>query len=162
MTTSTLLATLVYLSALLRLNKSYSTLKEVTSQVFNKASLQFWYPDETTDDFLYSSNAGFESGLSLQIEIADDIETMRNRIIAEYKSYNKNINISSIEAKILLIPLVSSRHFRTPILPYYFFEFIMDDDIEYRAGGDLGENAEGVDKVNKESSLAAADRTLRR
>jgi hypothetical protein len=111
---------------LLKLDNAYSILKEVISQVFNKTSLQFWYPDETTDDFLYSSNAGVESGLSIQIGVADDINTMRNRIIDEYKSYTKKVNISSIDTGNLFLPLVSSRHFRTPVLPYYFFEFIAE------------------------------------
>jgi hypothetical protein len=120
MRTSVLLPTLLYWATWLNLPHAYDEIKDVMKSVFKNTSFQIWYPDDTTDTFLYSENAGYMSGINIQIEIPDTIEEMRGRLMKEHEEKLNRIHISAIENGYITLPLIASRHFRTPTLPIYF------------------------------------------
>jgi hypothetical protein len=128
---STLLANLLYWISLLDLKQSYSTLKYVMTNIFKKTSLQIWYPDEITDAHLYIANAGLYSGISVvNIKVEDNINDMREYILNETNLYLDKSEISSMDNHFYILPLISSRHFKTPILPAYFYTTIIRDIAE--------------------------------
>jgi hypothetical protein len=94
---------------------------------FGKCDLQVWYPCASTDDYLYVSNAGYESGNTVApIEYTKPLvemrETMKKFKASNYKT--SGMKISALSDEWNALPLIASRHFRTPILPHYWEKYL--------------------------------------
>ncbi|CAB5498354.1 hypothetical protein [Bathymodiolus thermophilus thioautotrophic gill symbiont] len=121
MQTSTLLPILAQLSSIFDLEKSYSLIKLNVDKYFSKTNLQIWYPNKDTDGFIYNNNAAYESGfMEVPISIPKNIEEMKNMINKIQEKTVKNEEISSIDKGLFILPIIASRHYRTPILPVYW------------------------------------------
>ena len=121
MQTSTLLAILLQFSAVLKLDNLYNTILNRINRYFKETDLQIWFQDKSTDDFMYINNAGYTSGFSYMIKpIPKNIDEML-KIIKKYnEKYKAENDISALKEGLYILPLVASRHFRTPILPMYW------------------------------------------
>jgi hypothetical protein len=126
---STLLPILMEWCAVLNLEDEYLFGKEMIDTFFKKTYFQIWYPDENTDEVLYIKNAAVDSGISdSQIIIPDTIDEMKILMGTRKKRLeeickDKDKNISSIDNGLLILPILASRHYRTPVLPDYWQYF---------------------------------------
>jgi len=118
---STLLPILAQWCVVLDLKRTYEFIKKTVSQVFNKCTLQIWYPDEQTENYIYRGNASINSGIvDAPMTLFDSIEEMKKMIREVNKIIIKPELISSINKKFPILLIIASRHFRTPILPYFW------------------------------------------
>jgi hypothetical protein len=125
MRSSTLLVILLQFSAVFRLDSLYKRIYEILNNTFKETTLQIWFPDGSTDESLYIKNAGHSSGSALVFNtLPDSVENMIKLILDSNNKYiDKNL-ISAIKNDFMVLPLIASRHFRTPILPLYWSIFI--------------------------------------
>jgi hypothetical protein len=118
---STLIPILAQWSIVLGLEKDYQYIRESVSKVFPNCTLQIWYPDDDTEKYIYSENAALKSGaVEAPIELIDSVEEMKHRIKSVQKNTISFNSFSSIKKGFTVIPLISSRHFRTPFPPFYW------------------------------------------
>jgi hypothetical protein len=124
---STLLPMLAGWYAVLNLADDYRAFQEAVTRTFNKISLQLWFPDDETDNHLYITNAGYAGGFTLHPfrlpENFDDLKTYIIRLSEKYKDFN---NISCVTCGWFVIGLIASRHFRTPIIPAYWLNYLRE------------------------------------
>lgn len=145
---STLIPILAQWCVVLGLNETYSHIKKYVSKYFPKCTLQIWYPDDDTDKYIYSENAAFKSGaVDAPITLTDSIDEMKQMIQKIQKNTISSESLSSIEKGILALPILSSRHFRTPFMPFYWQLSIIKSD-------DLSSKKEIVNKRKTGSHLA--------
>ena len=129
MCASTMLLILLEVSAVFRFENLYKKIFDSINIYFKQTTLQIWYPDATTDDYLYTVNAGYASSLAfVPKSIPSNVEDMNKIIIECHKKYIDKNKISSINKGFMILPLIASRHFRTPILPLYWSMFIYDEN----------------------------------
>jgi len=131
MRSSTLLMILLQFSAVNKLNSVYKYIVEVISRSFKDTTLQIWFPDNTTDNVLYIENAGHSSGIAdIFHSLTDNLEDINKQIKESNEKHMNNVSISAIKKGFLILPLIASRHFRTPVLPLYWSMFINDEKSE--------------------------------
>ncbi|RIK32767.1 MAG: hypothetical protein DCC55_36260 [Chloroflexi bacterium] len=126
---STLLPMLAHWFAILGMNEPYQQFQKNVTTTFAKTNLQLWYPDASTDQVLYRTNAGRESGMTLaSIELPKDIEELRTEILRLNKLQEEVIsNLSCMNQGVLILPLLASRHFRTPVIPWFWQSLISEE-----------------------------------
>lgn len=117
---STLLPTLAQWCALFNLENCYTKIYQLINNVFPHTTLQMWYPDKETDNYIYTKNAAYHSGaVDAPITLPESIEKMKEMIIKVQKNTISIDELSSVKRGFSSIPIISSRHFRTPFLPQY-------------------------------------------
>jgi hypothetical protein len=118
---STLIPILAQWSIVLGLEKDYQYIRESVSKIFPNCTLQIWYPDDDTEKYIYSENAALKSGaVEAPIELTDTVEEMKQKIKLVQKNTISPNSFSSIKKGFTVLPLISSRHFRTPFPPFYW------------------------------------------
>jgi len=123
MQTSTLLPTLAGWYAVLNVAGHYEDFQEAVIQTFTNTHLQLWFPDQDTDKYLYSVNAGHASGFSFHpFQLPQTLDDLKTYIISLREKYQIYTDISYIKLGLFIIPLIANRHFRTPIIPAYWQE----------------------------------------
>jgi hypothetical protein len=119
---STMLPILADWYAILNLVDEYKYFQHEIKRVFTSTNLQLWFPDETTDSYLYNSNAGYTSGFSVtSLKLPEDLEQYKTTIIRlreKHQDYVKQI--SCLTYQLPMLALISSRHFRSPVIPAYW------------------------------------------
>lgn len=131
---STLLPMLAEWYAVLGMS-SYSEFQKAVGTTFPHTDLQMWYPDTTTDDYLYHMNAGLTSGATLSsIQLPETLEGLCARILQLREFQDVSSTISCVTQGWSILGLVASRHFRTPILPLYWQDQVDElDDLSNTA-----------------------------
>jgi hypothetical protein len=125
---STLLLALLQFSAIIKADTLYKNIIDMIRRNFKQTTLQIWFPDNTVDEYLYILNAGYSSGLTFAPKSLPDTTEGMNRLIKECnEKYIYKNAISSINKGFMILPLIASRHFRTPILPLYWTMYIETD-----------------------------------
>jgi len=123
---STLYAALCELCIAKEWEEEYEFIKENIPHL-GTCDLQVWYPCSNTDEFLYIGNAGYESGNTIAPIKYDASLQDRQRAMQQFLSENykdPNMKISTLEDGWCALPLIASRHFRTPILPYFWEKYL--------------------------------------
>ena len=88
--------------------------------------MQIWYPDNDTDEFIYTCNAAFESGtVDAPISIPETIEEMKTMMESVQENTIKFEELSSVKNGFPILPIISSRHYRTPFLQFYWQQGIV-------------------------------------
>jgi hypothetical protein len=127
---STLLPVLAHWHAVLDMPGSYQAFAEQVREVFSGTNLQMWYPGESTDEHLYRRNAGRKSGVTFSdIELPGDLDSLRsqiNRLEEERREYE---DLSCVEYGWPVLSLIASRHFRTPVLPVFWQQYVSTEDV---------------------------------
>ncbi len=130
---STLLPMLAAWYAVLNLADDYKAFQEAVRKTFNKTSLQLWFPDEDTDNHLYSTNAGYAGGFTFEpfqlSKNLDDLKTYITRLCEKHQAFN---NLSCITRRWFVLGLIANRHFRTPTIPAYWQQYICICDSKVR------------------------------
>jgi hypothetical protein len=92
-----------------------------TIEVLGVANLQQWYPDENTEELLYKGYAASESGATeAPLLIPSQFEDFRKRIVKVREQSPRPNNISAINSGLPQLVLIASRHFRTPVMPFFW------------------------------------------
>lgn len=131
-TLSTLIPTLMEWACILDLPRAYNELKNrFSSQYFSHCNFQIWYPDKNTENYIYKSPwETLETGVT-EASLKKDMtmEEMKARIISIQANTAKPEDFSSIKYCCEILLLVSSRHFRIPILPFYWEKLLEKIDL---------------------------------
>ncbi len=118
---STLLPILAQWCCVLGLEKPYSQAVDVAKNAFKETTLQIWYPDSDTDQFLYVGNAAIESGnTEAPITIPTTMVEMQKMIEEVQAKTITSDDISANKHHCPILPFIASRHYRTPFLPFYW------------------------------------------
>lgn len=117
---STLLPILSQWCLALNFTEPYEGIVDVIGNTFPECTLQIWYPDEETEDVLYRGYAGQTGLVEAPMSLDRDREVMIERVIKLQDKILKPEKISAISYGQGWLPLVASRHFRSPLLPIYW------------------------------------------
>lgn len=118
---STLIPILAQWCVCLGLKDMYYYIQRSLSEAFPDCTYQIWYPDKDADNYLYTQNASRKSGnMEAPIDLTISFEEMENRIKLVQKRTTVLEDYSSHKAGIGFLPILASRHFRTPLLPIYW------------------------------------------
>lgn len=114
--TSTLIPTLAFWCVKLGLIENYKYLYKVSQDIYKDTTLQIWFADDELENYVYKTNASFESGyVFAPLKIYENISKMGTSIDKLGKSEHL-INLENKEMPILYF--ISSRYFRMPVLPH--------------------------------------------
>ncbi|MEO0934005.1 MAG: hypothetical protein AAFY21_09670, partial [Cyanobacteria bacterium J06641_2] len=76
---------------------------------------------------LYSTNAGYASGFTFHpFRLPESFDDLKNYIIRLREEYKDFDNISCVTHGWFVIGLIASRHFRTPIIPGYWLDYLRE------------------------------------
>ncbi|CAM3527818.1 hypothetical protein [Arcobacter aquimarinus] len=121
--TSTLIPILAQWCVKLGLIENYKDIQQISEDIFKKATLQIWYPDERVEDFMFSTNAGFECGYAeAPIKIPKKIKDY-SKLMEEVQKSENYIDIQSllcVKHSMTPLILISCRHFRMPLFPQFW------------------------------------------
>jgi hypothetical protein len=80
-----------------------------------------------TDQCIYVYNAAFKSGIvDAPMSIPETIEDMETMIGSAQENTIKFEELSSVKNGFPVLPIISSRHYRIPILPCYWQQGIIN------------------------------------
>lgn len=118
---STLLAVIMLWCMELGLIENYKLLKDMIKSTFKQTTLQVWYPDDSTDTFLYTKNAAYHSGFTdAPIVLSDKISDTHARINTIFDRTIKLNDLTCIKYHFPSLFFIASRHFRTPLFQILF------------------------------------------
>lgn len=118
---STLLPMLAHWHVVLDLPEAYTDFRNNVVQTFTHTALQLWFPDEQTESHLYRENAGFTSGTTLApIHLPNTLEELKTEGERLHEARPVPENVSCFSHGWSILGLISSRHFRTPVMSAYW------------------------------------------
>jgi len=121
---STIFPLLARWCAILDLGDTYKVLRASMEKVFSHCSMQVWYPDEKTDEVLYRKNAS-ATGTTLALSFPEQLAELREQSRKAREHVIDPMQISCLGKNgFPLISLIASRHFRTPVMPYFWKSFM--------------------------------------
>ena len=120
--TSTLIPILAQWCVHFGLLDNYKYLQEVSESIYKNSTLQIWYPDKNLEDFMYQKNASSKSGYShAPMKISKEISKMAKIMEKVYEKHMIDLSkLSCSENGIGILLLISSRHFKMPMLPHFW------------------------------------------
>jgi hypothetical protein len=120
-TSSTLLPMLLEWCAVFDSSDLYSTAREGVMNLFPEVDLQLWYPDSTTEGFLYTADASKESGSVFHsIQLPEKYDEFKHEILEHFTTEEGIAELSFIKHRYFSVGLIASRHFRTPVFPFFW------------------------------------------
>ncbi|MEH3112580.1 hypothetical protein [Pedobacter terrae] len=127
---SNLFTVLIEWTAVLRDKGLYNMYKLLKDQLLSEMDLLLWFPEENTEEMLYTKYATLESGYALSgIKLPNDFEEFCNTIFKEYSNNANEKEFGFIKQGIWAIGLIASRHYRTYIFPHYWRQFLEDEAV---------------------------------
>lgn len=112
--------------AVFDMNETYQFLLS-HKQSFKNTTLQLWYPEANTEDFIYRGPAHLDSGTAeAPIPFPSDISKLKEHISIVKKSghFVSIKTFSHAKHGFMILDLIASRHFRTPVSPEYWQDLI--------------------------------------
>jgi hypothetical protein len=126
---STLLPVLAHWHVVLEMPDSYRNLAEEVDEIFSETNLQMWYPGKSTDEDLYRKNAGRKSGIVFSgIDLPADLDDLRSQITQLKQERQGYEDLSCLEYGWPVLSLIASRHFRTPVLPVFWQQYVSAEE----------------------------------
>jgi len=117
---STLLPMLAQWCCAINLSETYQMIKQVTYNYFAKTTMQIWYPDNDTNNYIYNGNAARQSGaMDAPIKIPESIADMKEQILKVQKNTISLNELSCCKKGYFELCFISNRHYRTPFLPQF-------------------------------------------
>lgn len=125
---STLFPILAEWCLLYRAPDLYKRLRQVVTTIFSHTDLQMWFPDAQTDDHLYKANAGRESGATYcSMKLPETLDELEVEVATANKKVFDARELSCIKEGMPMLAMISSRHHRTPMVPYLWQRLILDN-----------------------------------
>lgn len=110
-------STLIYMLFELRLLLDAEDLYPLYQEAFEGVSMQVWYPPENVEEILYSRQV-FEGDTEVILSLPESFEEFRLDVQARHQF--DRMDYSPITQGLPTILLLASKHFRTPILPFWW------------------------------------------
>lgn len=118
---STLLPLLTEWCIVLESVELYNKVRNIMVNVFEKINYQIWFPDSTTERYLYLTNALYESGSMLtSIQIPNEFNLYKDQLKKQSENEEEPNHFSFIINNYPIIGIIAFRYFRTPVFPFYF------------------------------------------
>lgn len=120
------LPTLAGWCVILGLDEQYKILARGSKEAYPEVCMQLWHPDAKIYDYLYFKQAQYASGATeAPIVLPSELSDWQAHMLAIVNSEQAKIAVTSPAAKagILALDIVASRHFQTPIAPYFWYQF---------------------------------------
>lgn len=118
--TSTLIPTLAFWCVKLGLIENYKYLYKVSQDIYKDTTLQIWFADDELENYVYKTNASFESGyVFAPLKIYKNISEMATTI-DKLRNSEHLINLRNKEIPILYF--ITNRYFRMPLLPHILID----------------------------------------
>lgn len=122
---SMLLPLLAEWSVILKKPELYELVKKLITENYPNINLQIWFPESTSEDFLFTDNMSRKSGhAKCSIELYDDFEKYREEMLEEKTLLWEEKDFSIFAGHFSYLGYLSSRHFRSNLLPIYWREFL--------------------------------------
>ncbi|UJF33736.1 hypothetical protein [Paenibacillus hexagrammi] len=122
---STLIPIILEWAILLDFEQLYVETRDALVNILPKLNLQIWYPDDDSENFMYHTNALYESGsMRTSIDMPENFNEFKDQVLEEKEQHGDPQKFSFFSNGYLIIGLLSSRHFRTPVFPEYWRRFI--------------------------------------
>lgn len=105
-------------------NEIYSSFQQAIKKVFPKTILELWYPDSSSENIIYSSNAArtFPMGTGYSITLnalPKDMEDFRIQMLMKPDRRLDLQEFSCVKFGLPSLLFISNRHFRTPFLSQF-------------------------------------------
>ena len=106
--------------------KTYRRLKSEPCSVLPHTNWQMWYPDEETEKYLFRANAMYASGTAYNsIVIPENMSDLKQEVVDVNSRMFDVQKLSCFMSGLPLLGLIASRHFRTPVIPFYWQQMIL-------------------------------------
>lgn len=116
---SILLTVLSEWCVIFEIEEDYQVLKEILSRTFPDMDLQMWYPENETNDIMFSENALRDSGSTQSmIKLPDTIKEYKEVLLNEIELFGIEKEFPCYKYGLYFLPYLAARHFRTYLLPY--------------------------------------------
>lgn len=135
--TSAMLATIAYFCAVLDFEDQYNELVQFIEKDLSHCSLQIWFPGKGIKSELYSQYAGNEFGIAeAPIHLPKTLKELQDRLV-QFLDFSKKSESFETDWKDSppALPLIASRHFRTPVIPFFWLNFKKENDVEVTNDG---------------------------
>lgn len=104
----------------------YKILRERYLKFYSHTDLQLWFPDKDSEEFFYKTNAAYHSGItfhSIQLyEDFNDFIEMTKKMV----EWDQTFTIISCFQKFPSISVIASRHYKIPLPPITWYQFLPD------------------------------------
>jgi hypothetical protein len=130
---STLIPTLAYWCAILDFQEEYNEILELVKEL-KETDLQLWFPEKGIKKYLYKENAANKAGIAeAPIFLPDSLDELKLRIkeFIKYSTESQDFETTWNDCPPAL-PLIASRHYRTPVIPFFWLTLI-EANIDYSA-----------------------------
>lgn len=122
---STLIPTLMEWTVVINSPQVYGIAKDGIEKVLAKVDMQIWYPDDQIEECLYQTNALNETGtMRHTIQFPESYEEYQSEVLAEYENEENPASLLFRQYECSSVALIAFRHFRTPVFPFFWREFI--------------------------------------
>lgn len=122
---SMLIPVLAEWSVILNEKGLYDLVKKLVSENYPQIDLQIWFPDSTSEDFLYTTNMSRKSGhTKCSIELYNDFEKYKTEMLKEKTLFYDEKEFTILSNYFYYLGYLSSRHYRSNLLPLYWREFL--------------------------------------
>ncbi|WP_133566709.1 hypothetical protein [Bacteriovorax stolpii] len=124
--TSMLLAMIGYWCAILDDKKLYPELVDFIETKLPHCTVQMWFPRKGIKDQIYKEYASNEFGIAeAPIHLPKSIEELRERLLKFIDFSAKSDSFETVwNDSPPALPLLASRHFRTPVIPFFWLNFV--------------------------------------
>jgi hypothetical protein len=125
---STLIPTLAYWCAILDFQEEYINILKLVEDL-KETCLQLWFPGKGIKEYFYKKYAANEGGIAeAPLYLPETLDELKTRIkeFIEFSAKNESFETVWNDAPPAL-PLVASRQFRTPVVPFYWLRLINVD-----------------------------------
>ncbi|RKS19102.1 hypothetical protein CLV94_3053 [Flavobacterium endophyticum] len=122
---SMLIPILIEWSVILNEPKLYELIKKLIDQNYPEINLQIWFPEMTTENYLFNSNMSRNSGhTKCSINLYSDFQEYKNEMIEEKALLFEEKDFTIFKNYFYYLGYLSSRHYRSNLLPVYWREFL--------------------------------------
>lgn len=105
----------------------YKAVSENLSATSPNVCVQQWFPDEDSESKIYTTNAGFVTGYSQALHTFPKTLSEMKKVLDTKREKECSLSdFSCFQYGFPELLLLSSRHFRTPIVPDYVKQFVND------------------------------------
>lgn len=125
--TSTLLALIGYWCVILDYKELYPDLVDFAETKLPHCTIQMWFPKKGIKEFLYADYAADEFGIAeAPIHFPKTIDELHQRLIKFMDFSKKSEAFETVwNDSPPALPLIASRHFRTPVIPFFWLGHIV-------------------------------------
>ncbi len=112
------------ISTIISDNNLYKSIQSLKQEHLPHCTFQFWYPDETSEDFLYTNTKTHGATLT-RLCIEKSPQEFQNQAFLECKYMTHFDNLSAVKSGFWPIVFLACRHYRLPI-PIHIFKQLND------------------------------------